>query len=115
MPFDEVPLRDLLSDPATLWKTLLYLRGWSRPTRFRTPTALPCPPLVLLARELLRGDRPQEPQRVHWTSKWVYYLIVDKLKVLDRGDAEPWDPDAGQRPCHRHRVQQIRKGVAQLQ
>jgi hypothetical protein len=34
MPFDEVPLRDLLSDPATLWKTLLYLRGWSRPTRF---------------------------------------------------------------------------------
>jgi hypothetical protein len=22
----------------------------------------------------------------------VYHLIVDKLKVLDRGDGEPWNP-----------------------
>ncbi|KAJ7797448.1 hypothetical protein B0H14DRAFT_2618938 [Mycena olivaceomarginata] len=40
-----------------------------------------------------KNDRG-EPQ----TDRKVYYRIVDKLKVLDHGDAEPWDLDVPTMP-----------------
>ncbi|KAJ7894606.1 hypothetical protein B0H14DRAFT_3426639 [Mycena olivaceomarginata] len=43
-----------------------------------------------------KNDRG-EPQ----TDRKVYHLIVDKLKVLDRGDAELWDPDVPTMPERR--------------
>ncbi|KAJ7765890.1 hypothetical protein DFH07DRAFT_1014444 [Mycena maculata] len=52
--------------------------------------------MVSLATYIIPGQKSDKGAPLQ--AKKIYHVLVDRLKVLDRGDAEPWDPPVPEIP-----------------